>query len=89
MDPFLAPRPSGKAHTGERSCWRETAASSPATLECGLLARRRFRSRASARMAVSSYVEGFYDPLRQHSALGYRSPVTYEREHATAAATTP
>jgi putative transposase len=40
-------------------------------------------------MAVSSYVEGFYDPLRQHSALGYRSPVTYEREHATAAATTP
>jgi putative transposase len=57
-----------------------------ATLECELLARRRFRSQAEARMAVFSYVEGFYNPLRLHSALGYRSPVTYEQEHRQAAA---
>lgn len=50
------------------------------TLECELLARRRFRSQAEARMAVFSYVEGFYNPLRRHSALGYRSPVAYEQE---------
>ena len=53
------------------------------TLECELLARRRFRSQAEARMAVFSYVEGFYNPLRRHSALGYRSPVVYEQETAS------
>ncbi len=49
------------------------------TLECELLARRRFRSRAEARMACFSYIEGFYSPLRRHSALGYRSPVVYDQ----------
>lgn len=59
------------------------------TLECELLARRRFRSQAEARMACFSYIEGFYNPLRLHSALGYRSPITYEQEHASVAATNP
>jgi putative transposase len=59
------------------------------TLECELLARRRFRSQAEARMACFSYIEGFYNPLRLHSALGYRSPITYEQEHASATATNP
>ncbi|MBA7561583.1 hypothetical protein ES708_03222 [subsurface metagenome] len=31
-------------------------------------------------MACFSYIEGFYNPLRRHSALGYRSPVVYEQE---------
>lgn len=51
-----------------------------ATLECELLDRRRFASQAQARMAVFTFVEGFYNPVRLHSALGYRSPVTYEQE---------
>ncbi|GJD66752.1 hypothetical protein MPEAHAMD_6950 [Methylobacterium frigidaeris] len=51
------------------------------TLECELLARRRFRSRPEARMALFSYLEGFYNPVRRHSALGYRSPLVYEQEH--------
>ncbi|MDP4026822.1 integrase core domain-containing protein, partial [Methylobacterium sp. NEAU 140] len=50
------------------------------TLECEPLARRRFRSQAEARMAVFSYIEAFYNPLRRHSALGYRSPIVYEQE---------
>ena len=50
------------------------------TLECELLARRRFRSQAEARMACFSYIEGFYNPLRRYSALIYRSPVAYEQE---------
>ncbi len=57
-----------------------------ATLECELLARRRFRSHAEARMALFSYVEGFYNPVRLHSALGYRSPIIYEQEYRQAAA---
>src|SRR3954454_25093627 len=35
-------------------------------------------TRASARMAIFEYLEGFYNRLRLHSALGYKSPVDYE-----------
>jgi len=50
-----------------------------ATLECELLARRRFATQTEARMAVFDFVEGFYNPRRRHSALGYLSPLEYER----------
>ena len=49
-----------------------------ATLECELLERRRFRSQAEARIAVFHFIEGFYNPTRRHSALGYLSPIEYE-----------
>lgn len=50
-----------------------------ATLECELLDRRRFRTQAEARMAIFSFIEGWYNPHRRHSALGYLSPIDYER----------
>ena len=56
-----------------------------ATLECELLDRRRFASQAEARMACFGFIEGWYNPVRLHSALGYRSPMAYEA--ATEAAT--
>jgi len=49
-----------------------------ATLECERLDRRSFRSQAEARMAVFHFIEGFYNPTRRHSALGYLSPSEYE-----------
>ena len=52
-----------------------------ATLECELLARRRFKIQAEARMAVFEFIEGCYNPHRRHSALDYLSPVSYERSH--------
>jgi putative transposase len=57
-----------------------------ATLECELLARRRFASRPEARLAVFDFIEGFYNPRRRHSALGYVSPIEYERQQQRAAA---
>ena len=48
------------------------------TLEAELLKRRRFTSQAEARMACFSYIEGWYNPMRLHSGLGYRSPMDYE-----------
>ena len=48
------------------------------TLEAELLSRRRFASQAEARMACLSYIEGWYNPARLHSGLGYRSPMAYE-----------
>lgn len=50
-----------------------------ATLECELIDRRRFRSQAEARMAIFDFIEGWYNPFRRHSAIGYESPVSYER----------
>ena len=54
------------------------------TLEAELLSRRRFTSQAEARMACFSYIEGWYNVVRPHSGLGYRSPMTYEPEHEVA-----
>ena len=50
-----------------------------ATLEREVLNRRRFRSQAEARIAIFQWLEGWYNPHRRHSALGYRSPMNYER----------
>lgn len=44
-----------------------------ATLECELLGRRQFVSQAEARRVIFSYVEGWYNPARRHSAIGYLS----------------
>lgn len=52
-----------------------------ATLECELLDRRRFQSHTEARMAVFHFIEGFYNPTRRHSGLGYLSPIEYEQTH--------
>jgi len=60
-----------------------------ATLECELLDRERFRTPAEARRAVFDYIEGWYNSQRRHSALGYESPLRYERLHAAAAVMTP
>ena len=53
-----------------------------ATLECELLDRRRFKTQAEARIAVFEFIEGFYNPRRRHSSLGYLSPIDFERHHA-------
>ena len=50
-----------------------------ATLECELLARHRFKTPEQARSAVFEFIEGWYNPRRRHSALGYRSPCEFER----------
>ena len=50
-----------------------------ATLECELLERRRFQTQVEARMAVFEFLEGWYNPHRRHSALGYLSPMEFER----------
>ncbi|MEV0165199.1 IS3 family transposase [Nonomuraea fuscirosea] len=52
-----------------------------ASLECELLDRRTFHTRSEAERAVFSYIEGFYNPRRRHSANGYFSPAEYERRH--------
>ncbi len=56
-----------------------------ATLECELLDRTRWHTQVEARLAVFQFIEGWYNPHRRHSALGYRSPVAYEAKSASPA----
>ena len=52
-----------------------------ATLECELIDRRRFATKAEARMAVFRFVEGWYNVRRRHSSLGYEPPAAFEENH--------
>ena len=53
-----------------------------ASLECELIDRRSFQTKAEARLALFTYIEGWYNPRRRHSGLGRVSPVNFERSHA-------
>jgi putative transposase len=53
-----------------------------ASLECEVLDRNHFRTREEARTAVFSWIEGWYNPHRRHSSLGYLSPRQFEQEFA-------
>jgi transposase InsO family protein len=33
-------------------------------------------------MAIFDFIEGWYNPQRRHSSLGYLSPAQYEVHHA-------
>jgi len=50
-----------------------------ATIKTELIHRSRFKTKDEARLAIFRYIEGFYNPLRRHSALGHKSPAEYER----------
>jgi putative transposase len=57
-----------------------------ATLECELLERRSFKNQVEARTAVFEFIEGWYNPHRRHSALGYLSPIRFELQANSIAA---
>ena len=61
-----------------------------ASLECELIDRRSWKSFAEARMAVFTWIEGWYNPRRRHSGIGQKSPINFEKElQEQANATTP
>ena len=50
------------------------------TIKSELIWRTSFHSRRQAENAIARYIDGFYNPFRRHSALGYKSPVKFENE---------
>ena len=70
------------------SCFDNAMAESLfATVECELLQRTPFESREQAQGEIFKFLEGFYNRRRRHSALGYLSPVEFERAWSGGAAT--
>ena len=53
-----------------------------ASLQCELLDRRQWATRAELARAMFEWIEAFYNPTRRHSTLGYLSPLDYEAAHA-------
>lgn len=53
------------------------------TMQRELLDRRSWTTQAELGSAIFEWIEGFYNPRRRHSALGYLSPADYEQEHTT------
>jgi putative transposase len=53
-----------------------------ATLQTELLDRSTWPTREGLANAVFAFIEGFYNPRRRHSTLGYLSPADYEAQHA-------
>jgi len=53
-----------------------------ATIKKERIYRRSWPTRAEARTAIFQYIEGWYNPRRRHSTLGYLSPTEFEHQHA-------
>lgn len=63
-------------------CWDNALAESFfAALKNELVHRTAFPTRRHARRAIVSYIEGFYNRRRLHSALGYRTPLEVHTEY--------
>ena len=52
------------------------------TIKSELVWRTAFQTRDAATTALGRYIDGFYNPRRRHSALGYKSPISFEAETA-------
>jgi transposase InsO family protein len=68
-------------------CWDNAAAESFfAALKNEMYYRQSFPDQARARFAVAEYIEVFYNRVRLHSTLGYRTPMEALNDYQTAAA---
>jgi transposase InsO family protein len=62
-------------------CWDNAVAESFfATLEHELLIEYHWATHTEARQAIFEFVEVWYNRERQHSSLGYVSPVQFEQQ---------
>lgn len=48
------------------------------TIKAELVWRTSFQSRRQAETEIGHYIDGFYNPRRRHSAIGYKSPLEFE-----------
>jgi putative transposase len=70
----------GQWMSGKGNCYDNAAVETFfKTIKAELIWRHTWETRRSAEVAVFEYINGFYNPPRRHSALGWKSPVAFER----------
>ena len=74
IEPFCAIGSSTVARSAVESFFK--------TIKAELDWRRNWHTRRDIEIALFEYVNGFYNPRRRHSALGWKSPVAFERKAA-------
>ena len=68
--------------SGTGNCYDNAMAESFfATLKKGHVFSERFQTKEEAHRKLFEYLEVFYNRVRRHSSLGYKSPVAYENQH--------
>lgn len=67
-------------------CWDNAVVESFfATVKRECVARQKWATRGMLHRALVDYIDGWYNPERRHSTLGYLSPMTFEMHHRQAA----
>ena len=68
-----------KSMSRKGDCWDNAVAESFfATIKGEMIDHEDYATRADAIARIGDYIDGFYNPLRRHSALDYVSPIEYE-----------
>lgn len=69
--------------SGKGNCYDNSAVESFfKSLKAELIWRRNLQTRHEVEIALFEYINGFYNPRRKHSALGWKSPVAFEQRAA-------
>jgi hypothetical protein len=69
--------------SGKGNCYDNSAVETFfKTIKAELIWRQSWPTRRATEIAIFNYINGFYNPRRRHSALGWKSPVAFERRVA-------
>ncbi|WP_106743605.1 IS3 family transposase [Yoonia maritima] len=80
---ILRPKGFKVSMSGKGNCYDNAAVETFfKTIKAELIWRRSWQTRRDAELAIFQYINGFYNPRRRHSALGWKSPVAFERKVA-------
>ena len=68
-----------KSMSRKGDCWDNAVAESFfATIKGEMIDHEDYQTRAAAIAAIGNYIDGFYNPCRRHSSIGYVSPIEFE-----------
>ena len=66
--------------SGKGNCYDNSAVESFfKSLKAEIVRRRNWQTRREVEIALFQYINGFHNPRRKHSALGWKSPVAFEQ----------
>jgi len=69
--------------SGKGNCYGNAAVEALfKTIKVETIWRQSSETRRQAEMSIIGYINGFYNPHRRHSTLGWKSPVGFERKAA-------